>query len=37
MKVGIFITDVYKYTEKIERENLTSKKKVQTLTFPDKS
>ncbi|ESU22944.1 hypothetical protein FLJC2902T_32360 [Flavobacterium limnosediminis JC2902] len=37
MPVGIFITDVYKYTEKIERKNLNSKKKMQTLTFTDKT
>ncbi|ESU22807.1 hypothetical protein FLJC2902T_32460 [Flavobacterium limnosediminis JC2902] len=35
--MGIFITVVYKYTEKIERKNLTSEKKVQTLTIADKS
>ena len=34
---GVFINDVYKYTEKIERKNFTSEKKVQTLTFTDKS
>ena len=37
MQVGIFINDVYKYTEKSERKNLTSEKKVQKLTFTDKS
>ncbi|ESU23808.1 hypothetical protein FLJC2902T_32210 [Flavobacterium limnosediminis JC2902] len=36
MPVGIFITDVSKYTEKFERESLTSKKKMQTLTTTDK-
>ncbi len=34
-QAGIFITDVYKYTEKFERKNLTSEKKVQTLALPD--
>ncbi len=34
--VGIFITDVYKYAEKIERKNLASEKKVQTPAHPDK-
>lgn len=34
---GTFITDVYKYTEKIKRKNLTSKKKMQALIFTDKS
>ncbi|ESU22942.1 hypothetical protein FLJC2902T_32410 [Flavobacterium limnosediminis JC2902] len=37
MQVGTFITDVYKYTEKIERKRLTSKKKMQTLTITDTS
>ncbi|ESU24970.1 hypothetical protein FSS13T_18680 [Flavobacterium saliperosum S13] len=36
MPVGTFITDVYKYTEKIERKNLVSEKKMQTPTYADK-
>ena len=36
-QVGIFITDVYKYTEKIERKKLENRREVQTLTFTDKS
>ncbi|ESU18636.1 hypothetical protein FCR2A7T_27420 [Flavobacterium cauense R2A-7] len=36
MKAGSFITVVYKYTEKFERKDLTSEKKVQTLTITDK-
>ncbi|ESU20189.1 hypothetical protein FEDK69T_30420 [Flavobacterium enshiense DK69] len=33
-QAGIFITDAYKYTEKFERKNLTSEKKVQAPTIP---
>ncbi|ESU19458.1 hypothetical protein FEDK69T_31740 [Flavobacterium enshiense DK69] len=33
-QAGIFITDAYKYTEKFERKDLTSEKKVQAPTIP---
>ncbi len=35
-QVGIFITDVYKYTEKSERKKLKNRREVQTLTITDK-
>ncbi|ESU20205.1 hypothetical protein FEDK69T_30190 [Flavobacterium enshiense DK69] len=35
-QVGIFITDVYKYTEKTERKKLKNRREVQTLTITDK-
>ncbi|ESU21263.1 hypothetical protein FCR2A7T_06910 [Flavobacterium cauense R2A-7] len=31
---GIFITDVYKYTEKTERKKLNEKKKLKHQTIP---
>ena len=34
---GIFITDVYKYTEKFERKKLKNRSEVQALTITDKS
>ncbi len=37
MQVGTFITDAYKYTQKIERKNLKNRREVQTLTITDKS
>jgi hypothetical protein len=36
MKVGTFITDVYKYTEKIERKKANKKEKMQTPALPDR-
>ncbi len=36
MKLGTFVTDVSKYTEKIGRKNLTLEKKVQAPAPPDK-
>jgi hypothetical protein len=36
-QVGIFVTDVYKYTEKFERIKLKNRREVQTLTITDKS
>ena len=36
-QVGIFITDVYKYTEKSERKKLKNRREVQTPTLTDKS
>ena len=35
-QAGIFITDVYKYTEKLERIKLKNRREVQTLTITDK-
>jgi len=35
-QAGIFITDVYKYTEKTERKKLKNRREVQTLTITEK-
>jgi len=35
VKAGIFVTDVYKYTEKLERKKLKNRSEVQTPALPD--
>ena len=35
MQVGTFITDAYKYTEKIERKKLKNRSEVQAPALPN--